>query len=50
MLTRGIPTKEEPIWGIFEMQQAIALKNAGHKVVIGFIDERLKSKERNIGI
>lgn len=46
MLTRGIPTKEEPIWGIFEMQQAIALKNAGHKVVIGFIDERLKSKER----
>lgn len=46
MLTRGIPTKEEPIWGIFEMQQATALKNAGHKVVIGFIDERLKSKER----
>lgn len=34
MLTRGIPTKEEPIWGIFEMQQAIALKMLDIKLLL----------------
>lgn len=37
MLTRGIPTKEEPIWGIFEMQQATSLKMLGIKLLLALL-------------
>ena len=34
LISRGIPSKEEPQWGCFEFDQARALKELGHKVVV----------------
>ena len=46
LLSRGYTPKEAPLWGCFEIQQAEALKNAGHNVVVACVDDRLIAKDR----
>lgn len=54
MLSRGYSTPQHPIWGVFETQQAKALKAAGHKVVvicgIGAVHSVSPSKFNKFGI
>ena len=50
IVSRGIPTKEEPLNGIFEWDQAQALKQAGLDVCFAVIDLRSIRKKRKYGI
>lgn len=50
MISRGYPTKKEPQWGCFEQDQAEALCNNGHKVVVLSVDSRFLWRIRKIGI
>lgn len=50
MISRGIPTPDYPQWGCFEQDQAEALANIGHKVIVLSIDRRFIWKCRKIGI
>lgn len=50
IVSRGIPDKKEPMWGNFELDQAIALKDFGNKVVVMSIDRRIRFYWRTIGI
>lgn len=50
LISRGIPSKEEPQWGCFEFDQARALKELGHKVVVASVDERVRFYKRKIGL
>lgn len=50
LISRGIPSKKDPQWGCFEFDQARALKNAGHKVVVLSVDERVRFYKRKIGL
>lgn len=50
ILSRGIPNKHDPQEGIFEWDQAKALKAAGHDVVVMSIDSRLRKYWRKPGI
>ena len=49
-ISRGIPTKKDPMWGNFEFEQAQAIKNLGHNVALAIIDRRTRLKWRKIGI
>ncbi|OLS02626.1 glycosyltransferase [Tissierella creatinophila] len=49
ILSRGYPTKENKILGIFEMDQARALKRLGHKVVFLSTDIRSIRRKRKWG-
>ena len=40
MIARGYPTQEFPQWGCFEQDQAEALCNSGHQVVVLSVDSR----------
>lgn len=42
LITRGIPTKGNPMWGNFELDQAKALRDYGHKVVCLSIDRNIR--------
>ena len=42
LISRGIPSDNDPQWGCFERDQALALHKAGHKVVVLSIDSRAK--------
>ena len=46
LFSRGYTPKEEPLWGCFEIQQAEALKKAGHDVVVACVDDRLIAEDR----
>lgn len=50
ILSRGIPTKENPLWGNFEFEQAQALTKLGHKVVVASVDARTRFHRQKIGI
>lgn len=50
ILSRGIPTKDNPVWGNFEFEQAQALRNMGHKVVVASVDARTRFHKQKIGI
>lgn len=50
IISRGIPSKEEPQWGCFEKDQAEALAALGHKVVVAAVDSRFRFRWRKIGI
>ena len=41
LISRGIPTKQDPQWGSFELDQAKALQRLGHKVVVLAVDSRI---------
>lgn len=50
IITRGIPSKKEPMWGNFELDQAKALSKTGNNVVMMSIDRRIRFYWRKIGI
>ena len=50
LIARGCPTPSDPTWGCFELDQAIALSELGHKVVILSVDTRTRLRWRKIGI
>lgn len=50
ILARGVPNSKDPQEGCFEMDQAIALSNLGHEVVIMSVDGRWRKYWRKIGI
>lgn len=49
-IARGVPSKREPQWGNFEFDQALALKNLGHEIVILSVDARFRTYFRKFGI
>lgn len=50
LISRGIPSAKDPQWGCFEFDQARALKNFGHKVVVLSVDQRLRFHRRKLGV
>ena len=50
IIANGYPDKREPQWGCFERDQAIALKNVGHRVSILYVDRRFRLYWRKIGL
>ena len=50
IIANGYPSKEEPQFGCFEKDQALALKKAGHKVSILYVDGRFRKFKRKLGI
>ena len=50
LISRGIPSDHDPQWGCFERDQALALHNAGHKVVVLSVDSRAKFHSSKFGI
>lgn len=50
LISRGYPSKKEPQWGCFEVEQAEALQRLGHKVVIASVDRRFRFFWRKIGV
>lgn len=49
-IARGVPSNREPQWGNFEFDQALALKNLGHEIVILSVDARFRTYYRKFGI
>lgn len=50
LISRGTPSKRDPQWGCFEKDQAEALSNLGHKVVVISVDSRFRAYWRKLGI
>ena len=50
LVSRGVPTVEEPQFGCFEQDQAEALQRFGHKVVVVCVDSRFRMRWRKIGV
>lgn len=50
VISRGCPTPSDPTWGCFELDQAQALSQLGHEVVMLSVDTRTRLRWRKIGI
>ncbi len=50
IVARGVPSERTPLWGIFELDQARALRAAGHRVVIAALDVRSIRRRRPFGL
>lgn len=50
LISRGIPSKRDPQDGCFELDQAKALKSAGHEVIIMSVDSLVRNYFRCPGI
>lgn len=50
LIARGYPTQRDPQWGCFEKDQAEALAQQGHQVIILSVDSRFRFYWRHIGI
>ena len=50
LISRGVPSRHDPQWGCFEKDQAEALTNLGHKVVVISVDSRFRTYWRKLGI
>ena len=50
IVARGVPSAREPQWGNFEFDQALALKELGHDVVVLSVDTRFRKYYRKYGI
>ncbi|MGO4956485.1 glycosyltransferase [Luteococcus sp. Sow4_B9] len=50
IVARGVPSRRTPLWGIFELDQARALRAAGHRVAIAALDVRSVRRLRPFGI
>lgn len=50
IISRGIPETDDPQWGNFELDQAKALSQKGHQVIMLSVDGRLRLKKRKLGI
>ena len=49
-ISRGTPSSRDPQWGSFELDQAKALRNYGHDVVLLSVDRRFRRYYRKHGI
>ncbi|GAE75859.1 glycosyltransferase [Cutibacterium acnes JCM 18918] len=49
VLSRGIPSPEAPLRGIFEYDQAVALHQQGHEVILAVLDARSVRHWRKFG-
>lgn len=50
LISRGVPSRRDPQWGCFEKDQAEALTNLGHKVIVISVDSRFRTYWRKLGI
>lgn len=50
IIANGYPTPQEPQFGCFEKDQALALKQMGHEVSIMYVDGRFRWEKRKIGV
>lgn len=50
LVSRGVPSKQDPQWGSFEFDQAKALAALGHNVVIASVDTRFRFYWRKPGL
>ena len=50
IISRGIPSQKDPLWGNFEFDQAKALAALGHTVIIASVDIRFRLQWRKIGL
>lgn len=50
IVSRGVPGPSDPLRGVFELDQAKALQNAGHRVVIAALDARSVRHRRPMGV
>ena len=50
IVARNYPKEKEPLLGIFEFDQAKALRNFGHKVVYLSLDLRSIFRKRRLGV
>jgi len=50
MISRGIPSPQDPQWGCFEQDQAEALSKIGNKVIVLSVDSRFLWTWRKIGV
>ena len=50
VISRGIPSKRDAQWGGFEFDQAKALANMGHKVIVASVDTRFRFYWRSFGL
>ena len=50
IIAHGYPTIQDPQWGCFEKDQALAFQCLGHDVSIMYIDGRFRKEKRKIGI
>lgn len=44
IISRGYPTQDDPQWGCFEKDQAIALQKLGHEIIFLSLDRRFSKK------
>lgn len=49
-VSRGWPSEQEPQWGSFERDQALALRKLGHQIVMLSVDARFRKYHRKYGI
>ncbi len=50
LISRGYPSKRDPQWGCFEKDQAEALTQLGHRVVVLSVDSRFRFYWRPVGV
>ena len=50
IVANGYPEPQDPQWGCFEKDQALALKALGHEVSIMYVDRRFRKYWRRVGI
>lgn len=50
VVSRGYPSKTDPQWGNFEVDQARALAEVGHKVIVLSVDVRCSKVKNRLGV
>ena len=50
IISRGYPTSKDPQWGNFEVDQARALAEVGHKVIVLSVDVRYSKVKNRLGV
>lgn len=50
IVSHGIPSKADPQWGCFELDQARALSSLGHKVTLAAVDGRYRKGRTGRGV
>lgn len=50
IIANGYPNTQEPQWGCFERDQALALSGLGHNVSILYVDRRFRKYWRKVGV
>lgn len=50
IFSHGVPSKEDPQWGCFELDQARALEALGHKVIVAAVDGRFRRGRSQRGV